>query len=106
MFLVKPTLKTSQLECDFKNSVCFSSAVYCAVKNLVDDVVKSQLSWAGEHGQQVLVVAQIFLSAASQSCSTLSVSKPVLREDVRFLIVVVVHRHLLLRLLVLQRHRI
>lgn len=33
--------------------------------------VMSQLSWIHEHGQQVPVVAQVFDSAAPQSCSAL-----------------------------------
>lgn len=53
--------------------------------------VVSQLSWRGEHGQEVPVVGQIFHSAAPQSRPS------VLREDV-------LRRHLLLRLVVLQRH--
>ena len=46
------------------------------------NLMVSQLSRAGEHGQQVSVIGQILHSAVPQSRSTLSVSKSVLREDV------------------------
>lgn len=69
--------------------------------NLVMSLMRSQLSRAGKHGQQVTVVGQIFHCAAPQSCSTLSVFKSVLREDVWG---VGVLRRPLPRLIVLQGH--